>query len=455
MGLSASPVPIVADLSKDASMQLKGKVLAILIPCFFPTGVVFGHHGESRATSQIQGKTSTVSQTSWTELIERIHASGYQLVLAVTGGGSEAISQLLEVAGASRTVLEAVVPYADSSLEAWLGGTPGQFCSEPTARAMAMAAWMRARRLAPQGDPKHLVGVGATASLASDRLKRGEHRVHVAVQTATHTASCSLQLRKGCRDRKQEQELAAKLILLVTGEACQADTALVCEAMNDQLLENESLKTRTQQAESGWTDLLLGKQKHFVVPRQQAEEKDFASPPQVIFPGAFNPPHVGHRRMAQMAAAKLGQPVAFELSITNVDKRPLDYVQLHERIKTFQQWDHDAKLLLTDAPTFCTKSARFPGCTFVVGADTIARIANPRYYHDSPAARDAAIETIANHDCRFLVFGRICEGVFQSLADLHLPEMLQTLCEEVPENEFSERVSSTSLRQKKSSSDGS
>ncbi|NOY28651.1 MAG: hypothetical protein GXP28_00320 [Planctomycetes bacterium] len=388
-----------------------------------------------------------MSQTPWTELIERIHASDYQLVIAVTGGGSKAISQLLEVAGASRTVLEAVVPYASSSLEAWLGGTPDQSCSEPTARAMAMAAWMRGRHLAPDLDPQNLVGVGATASLASHRPKRGEHRVHVAVQTATQTVSCSLQLRKDSRrDREQEQWLAAMLILLVTGEACQEDTALACEAMNDQLLKKEPLTTRTQQAEADWVDLLLGKQKYSVVPRQQAKEKDLAVEPQVIFPGAFNPPHAGHRRMAQMAAAKLGQPVAFELSITNVDKPPLDYVQLHERIEAFQRWDPTAKLLLTDAPTFCSKAARFPGCTFIVGADTIVRIADPRYYHHSLAARDAAIETIANHGCRFLVFGRHREGVFQSLADLNLPAALQTLCEEVVQSEFSEDISSTRLR---------
>jgi len=399
-----------------------------------------GQHRKSK-------ETSIVSHTPWTELIERIHAGDYQLVIAVTGGGSKAISQLLDVAGASQTVLEAVVPYASSSLEAWLGGSPDSSCSEPTARAMAMAAWMRARHLAPDIAPQNLVGVGATASLASHRPKRGEHRVHVAVQTATQTASCSLQLRKDSRrDREEEQWLAAMLILLVTGEACQEDTALACEAMNDQLLKNEPLTTRTKQAETDWVDLLLGKQKYSVVPRQQVNEKDFAVESPVIFPGAFNPPHVGHRRMAQMAAAKRGQSVAFELSITNVDKPPLDYVRLHERIEAFQRWDPTATLLLTDAPTFCSKAARFPGCTFVVGTDTIVRIADPRYYHHSPAVRDAALETIANHGCRFLVFGRHCEGVFQSLADLNLPATLQTLCEEVVQSEFSEDISSTRLR---------
>ena len=385
-----------------------------------------------------------MAQTPWTDLIEHVHASETRLVLAVTGGGSKAISQLLDVAGASRTVLEAVVPYAAKSLTDWLGGQPKKYCSEPTARAMAMAAWMRARRLAPEITPTHLVGIGATASLASDRPKRGEHRVYVAVQTATDTASYSFQLSKGSRDRKKEQWLAAKLILIAVGEACNVDTAAAKLALNAQLLAHEQIESRHQQAETGWAQVLLGNQKWFAVSQAEAPADDKQR--QVVFPGAFNPPHAGHRRMAQIAAAKLGQSVAFEISITNVDKPPLDYMRLHERIKTFQQWDPTAKLLLTDAPTFLEKAALFPGCTFVVGADTMARIAESRYYEDSLVARDVAMQTIAKYKCRFLVFGRHCDGKFQSLADLKLPAALLALCEEVAEVEFCEEISSTRLR---------
>ena len=66
------------------------------------------------------------------------------MVIAVTGGGSGAISSLLEVPGASASVLEAIVPYAATALADWLGGTPDHYCSERTARAMAMAAFERA-----------------------------------------------------------------------------------------------------------------------------------------------------------------------------------------------------------------------------------------------------------------------------------------------------------------------
>src|SRR5262245_53933441 len=124
------------------------------------------------------------------QLIEQIHATARPMVIAVTGGGSGAISSLLAVPGASATVLEAVIPYAARALGEWLGGTPDHFCSERTARAMAMAAFERARELSDT-DPMSLYGVGATASLASNRPKRGPHRIHVAWQSAEITDAIS------------------------------------------------------------------------------------------------------------------------------------------------------------------------------------------------------------------------------------------------------------------------
>ena len=56
----------------------------------------------------------------------------------------------------------------------------------------------------------------------------------------------------------------------------------------------------------------------------------------------------------------------------------------------------------------------FPGRTFVVGADTILRVGNVRYYGDSEGARDAAVARLAEQDVRFLVFGRLLEGRFET-----------------------------------------
>jgi nicotinamide mononucleotide (NMN) deamidase PncC len=74
-----------------------------------------------------------------------MHGSGRQAVLAITGGGTGAIAELLRVPGGSRLLLEALVPYDARSLASFLGGEPEQASSVETAVAMAQAR-SRARR---------------------------------------------------------------------------------------------------------------------------------------------------------------------------------------------------------------------------------------------------------------------------------------------------------------------
>jgi nicotinamide mononucleotide (NMN) deamidase PncC len=372
------------------------------------------------------------------DLISALHASDPVCVLAITGGGSGAIGQLLATPGASRTVLEAVVPYSNTALTDWLGGTAEQSCSAATARAMAMAAWMRARQLAPATDPHQLIGLGATASLASDRPKQGDHRIHVATQTATVTTVTTLVLGKDQRDRFSEEALAAQLVLLALAKTSAVDSTTAQSEFNQQLLPQESVASVTQQAELDWTALLLGDATHVCHPQPFR--------PQALLCGAFNPPHDGHRRMAAHAAQRLGCPVDSELSITNVDKPPLDFVEIERRLGWLDAANTGERTVLTDAPTFRAKAQLFPGCTFVVGADTIARVGDPKYYTGESGTFDAAIGQIATHGCRFLVFGREIQGEFQVLADLPLPAPLRELCEEVPGADFREDVSSTELR---------
>jgi len=425
------------DKSPAQALRLAGERCFGATCCFLATCEIAG----------LQREKSNLSATAWTHLVTDIHATDFQIVLAVTGGGSKAISQLLEVAGASRTVIEATVPYSLPALANYLGGSPDQACAEPTARAMAMTAWKRASDQMPDTDPYQLLGVGATASLATDRDKRGAHRVHVAIQSATRTSSYYLPLTKGRRDRKKEQWLAAKLILLAVGDGCEVESSTARQALLEQLHDDEPIGHQHQDAEPYWTDLLLS-QRHVVAfdANQGADHVDATEYP-IIFPGAFHPPHAGHLQMANLAASRLGQPLAFELSIFNVDKPPLDFLEIAIRAKNLLEAAPVFPVLLTDAPTFRKKSELFPGCTFVVGADTIARIADPRYTTGGPTGWEAAVREIADHGCRFLVFGRQIDGSFRTLSDLEVPDALRALCDEVPADEFREDVSSTELRE--------
>lgn len=370
----------------------------------------------------------------FTPAIEQIHASGKRIVIAVTGGGGGAIAALLGVPGASRTVLEAIVPYAQQALEEWVRGQVEQACSTATARAMAMAAFQRAEHLSVSDQCLNLRGIAATASLATDRPKRGPHRVHVAWQSAERTIALSIDFEKGARKRAEEECLASHLVLSAVAEACDVDFAPLAG-----LRPSEGVERRECQAPPPWTELLLGKRTSVMVSWREANA---VQPPRLLFPGAFNPLHVGHRAMARIAEVKRGWPVTFELSIINVDKPPLDFLTIRDRLDQFT--DHD--VLLTRAPTFVEKAEIAPGATFVVGADTIERIGNTKYYGDDPAERDAAIERLGLARCRFLVFGRDDASGFRTLDAIDIPSDLRKLCNGFSEAEFRADVSSTRLR---------
>jgi hypothetical protein len=397
------------------------------------------------------------SQIDLDALVLAIHAAPVQFVSATTGGGSRAIADLLERPGGSKVLLEAIVPYSAAALVDFLQARPEQFCSARTARLMAMAAYQRARLLygheAPNsGDPhpsplpgregtgsdgaRNIVGVGCTASLASDRPKRGDHRIHVAYQTRATTAEFSLVLAKGRRTRAEEEAIAAALILNATSDACGGLGQLDLGIRGD-----EPLQTRRAVATEPEQQLLHGERRQAIAGRTPILPSGVR---RAVFPGAFNPLHDGHRAMARLASQRLELPVEYELSVHNVDKPPLDYLEMSDRAAQFNEGE---TLWFTRAPTFDEKSRIFPDATFIVGADTIARIADPAYYGSSERAMLAAIERVAQRGGRFLVFGRAVGGAeFHTLAALDLPPPLVAICEEVPEGEFRADVSSTQLR---------
>jgi nicotinamide mononucleotide (NMN) deamidase PncC len=377
------------------------------------------------------------------QLVQQIHDWPTRIVLAATGGGSRAIADLLEVPGASRTLLEAFVPYSAEAMIDFLGSRPDEFCSPRTARAMAMAAFLHARKLgqsdvasgAPASDKAvpigEVAGVACTAGLRTDRPRLGSHRIHVALQTAELTATWSLELLKERRSRPEEERIAGRMLLNAVAESCGIEARLTLD-----LLEGEQVQESRTMALQPWQDLLLGKVD--VV----SQGKTAPSNP-AILSGAFNPLHNGHRRIAQVGAELLKKPVVMEITILNPDKPPLDYYEIERRVK---QFDPDQPVLLTRAATYEEKARLFPGTTFLVGTDTLRRIAMDRYYHNNPVACRHSLEQIVQRGCKFLVFGRDMGTGFMRLADLDLPDSLRAVCREVPLDVFREDVSSTGIR---------
>lgn len=377
-------------------------------------------------------------------LIADLAATDRRLVVVAAGGGALAISHLVTTPGASGVVLAAEVPSARAAVDAMLGGPQEAYCSSRTARRLAVAAWQRASVLERATNPAELadrraVGVAVTGSLRTSRPKRGPHRVCVAVQTLGVTEVAELELEKEARSREQEEALAAALAFDVLARAAGLPEA-AGRGMVEWLRPGEEVIRDRVEPPQAWRELVSGAQR--VVPAGRATGSPVGGG--LVFPGSFDPLHEGHRLMARIAEEIAERPLDWELSIRNVDKPFLDYLELRERTEQFTA----ERLWLTHAPTFLEKLEVFPESTFVMGADTYVRLGDPRYYRGSSAAAEAAVATIAARARGLIVFGRVRDGVFVDASQLQVPEPLREIAYFVSPREFRLDISSTDLRRR-------
>jgi nicotinamide mononucleotide (NMN) deamidase PncC len=344
-------------------------------------------------------------------------------VFYLTGGAGGFLAEILGEPGASATVLEGQIPYAAQALSELLGSPPESACSVATARALAMAAFQRARTLG--GDPAF--GLACTASLATNRTKQGEHRAHAAIQTADDTFTASWQF-SGDRQAEEtalEEHLWRKL-------AQSLDLAGVSSSV-------KAIDLARTRAIKPWRELILGEKLAHATQDHDAK---------LLLPGAFNPLHSAHKIMLALAEERTGFAGAFELSVANVDKPLLDYSEIEARLSQFEK-----PVWLTRLPTFLEKARNFPGSHFVLGADTFSRIVEAKYYGGERGFKNALAE-LDELGAHFIVFGRQIEGSFKVLSDLTLPDWLsdwrRKRCVEIDEQSFNEAISSTQLREESS-----
>jgi nicotinamide mononucleotide (NMN) deamidase PncC len=367
-------------------------------------------------------------------LIAAIHDAGRRIVLAISGGGASAASELLSVPGASRTILEVTVPYSDSALATYLGREPEASCSPGTARAMASRALGRARWLSPGSAA---VGVGCTASLRTDRPKSGDHRFHLAFKTCREITTHSLTLIKDARDREGEEAVVARALLNGLAEATGVPVRVPMYLFSGE----EIIRGSTA---DGPLSQFLGGQLSVLCLERDGRMNPRAPTSRFLLSGSFNPLHDGHSCLAEAASAATDEAVAYEMTVINADKPPLDDEEILRRLA---QFEGKAPVWLTRAPTFAAKAQLFPGATFVVGSVTAARIVDPRFYDNSAERMRQELSAFSSAGCKFLVAGRCDgEGRFVGLEDLAIPEELHALFDGIPEHRFRHDISSTQLR---------
>lgn len=159
----------------------------------------------------------------------------------------------------------------------------------------------------------------------------------------------------------------------------------------------------------------------------------------VLLAGSFNPMHQGHVELLLAAEKVTHRDGLLELSVMNVDKPPLDIIEVERRLI---QLKGRSSAVLTCAPTFARKAELFPGAWFAMGYDTAIRLLSPAYHDDVPAM----LSRFQSLGTRFVAAGRLHHGEFQSLEHLNIPEGYEELFIPIPETFFREDISSTEIR---------
>ncbi|XP_019102615.2 uncharacterized protein LOC104908499 isoform X2 [Beta vulgaris subsp. vulgaris] len=322
-----------------------------------------------------------------------------------------------------------------------LGKIPSQFADMRTAEELALVAYNRALKICKPGCP--VLGVGFTGSLATTRPKQGDHRFHMCTRTSNRLSLSTVTLSKGLRTREDEEIISSQFLLKAIASASKAPADFTTELNEfDVCTETESLFKEDEELEQLLSGKICFKVYNFTSERQalSAERK-------IVLPGSFNPLHEGHLQLMDVASSLLGDGYpCFELSAVNADKPPLTVSQIKERVKQFEM--AGKTIIVSNQPYFYKKAELFPGSAFVVGADTVVRLIDPKYYDGSYDRMIDVLCQCKSTGCIFIVGGRNVDGVFKVLEDINVPDVLKDMFIPIPSDKFRMDISSTELRRR-------
>ncbi len=408
-----------------------------------------------------------------------IDSKSHKLSFAIAGGGASAISSLASTPGASSVLLNGSVLYDRLSFCQYIsqhlgynvdqsnfdatgkviandnfeekpssnvynyrtrGGQFG-FASSGAAVLLSKAALHHAFEQSSLGDMSNrTLGIGCTSTLVSHGREGRNSRAHISVVRGDgegilwNVKLCNEGMIVGDnklerRDRKEEEDLLAELILssIRHFDDNTFESSFILDRSGDALdafdlqrtHHDKDSKMCVQNAaqnvidESSDTDaIIITQQQNSMAPL----EFNIIPPETLIFPGSFNPPHIGHATLAQAAAKTMARkkrqelmeyfsdeiqdgsghsmmdimwntteyqsfkqstnddiiqgkhfPVLFEMSLTNADKPAMPASEASRRVslfpnlfngdenQSFCQLQEDWGVILTSAPLFIDK----------------------------------------------------------------------------------------------------
>ena len=149
----------------------------------------------------------------------------FKAYFAIAGGGTDALADLLRTPGASGLVEGAAIPYSPDQMIEFLGYEVAQACCQATAWKMANAAF---RRVINNKAGRSPLGVACTAALGTNRVRKGESRAHIALQTSDAVYTFTVRF---ARDEQKEQSASADDFASIRAQQEQIVSKLLLSAL--------------------------------------------------------------------------------------------------------------------------------------------------------------------------------------------------------------------------------
>lgn len=354
-----------------------------------------------------------------------------KLYVYATGAGAGLQKRLWDVPGCSSFLVGCEFPYDTRKTEKILGHKPESFVSKETSIELAMAAYMEAYN--PNDNVDDVIGIGLTASVASLKAHRGEHRVIVTAISNKKCITKSVVIQKGDASyRAADGEIADELGELVLLEVLGLP-AVASSNINSNLLEshteeisNEDLINLIMKRPYVKADGSRGLYERPLLDRiyhkldGTTEESKIPSHRVIFNPGTFNPLHFGHVEAANAARNSRINDIGFDVDLiytTCINPLHKSQATAAELLQKISQMKGKNFLLTKDDGLFLDKARANPDAGFVLGADALLNMLNPKWYND-PSDIDKMLEEIQNLNAEFYIIGRVVDGKFITLADI-------------------------------------